>query len=395
MAALRKPCHIYIYDPAHYTPYYNAGLCREFAAMGLDCTLITSPATFEPVEPGSYRVAYLFFGFLLGPLYGFLRHRPRLRYILKALCYPAGVWRTYRTLRRGEDNVFHIHTAILPPLDALLAKALRRRRWRVVYTLQEPHPRDAWSRWKYAQLFETCNVIVMHGEDLAERLRGMFPRFAGRIASLRHGMDLPELASESERERARQEIGVLPDERLLLFFGMIKPHKGLEDVLDAMPAVLARMPNTRLCIAGEPLMAMEGIMKKVTALPADRVILRLGFVPQRDVGRYFAAADLVVACYREIPASSVVLQAQAHARPVLVTRVGALPAHVDEGRCGFLVEDDLAESIVDALTNPERLAEMGRRGRERVRAQCSWDLVAAETLRLYSVRVPTDAAQPR
>jgi glycosyltransferase involved in cell wall biosynthesis len=167
---------------------------------------------------------------------------------------------------------------------------------------------------------------------------------------------------------------------------MIKPYKGLEDLLDAMPSVLARIPDVRLVVAGEPLMDMRRTMEKIAVLPAETVILRLGFVPQAEVSRYFAAADILIACYREIAASAVVLQAQGYARPVLATPVGALPSLLDEGRCGFLAGENLAESIVAALANRELLAEMGLRGRDRLEKQHSWKHVARETLELYRVK---------
>jgi len=376
---------IWIYDPGHFTPYYNAGLCGQYAAMGVACTLVTSPATFEAVAPRGYEVSSLFFRSLQGPLGPMLRHRGRLRQIVKAISYPRGVWRAFRELREQEPGVFHIHFAISPVLDALLARALRRRGWRVVYTLQEPQPEGVWNRWQYGRLMATCDVIVMHDESLAVSLRRMFPDCARKITSLTHGMDLPQLPSESDRERSRSSLGVAPNQPLLLFFGMMKPYKGLEELLDAMPAVLARVPEARLCIAGEPLMDMRGVMKRISALPAESVILQLGFVPQAEVGGYFAAADLVITCYREIAASSVLLQAQAHARPVLATRVGALPALVDEGRCGFLAGDNLSAAIVDALADQDRLTELGKRGRERVERLHSWEHVAAATLGLYLV----------
>src|SRR5206468_66960 len=114
------------------------------AAMGLSCTLLTSPPAFEEVTPAGYEVSLTFFRFLQGPAGAMLRRRPRLRRIVKALSYPAGVWRTYRVLKRQEPGVFHIHFAVSPVLDALLAGALRRRGWKVVYTLQQPHPEGAW-----------------------------------------------------------------------------------------------------------------------------------------------------------------------------------------------------------------------------------------------------------
>jgi glycosyltransferase involved in cell wall biosynthesis len=296
------------------------------------------------------------------------------------------VWRTYQTLKQQKPGEFHIHFAVLPALDAVLARALRRRRWHVVYTFQRPHPEGVLSRWQHGRLMENCEVIVMHDENLAARLREIYPGLADRITTQTHGMDLPELPSERDRELARAALGVSPGEPLLLFFGMIKPYKGLEELLAALPSVLARVPKVRLCIAGEPLMPMRGVMEKIAALPPGTVTLRLGFVPQSDVSRYFAAADLVMACYREIAASSVVLQAQSYARPVLATRVGAMPVLVEEGRCGFLAGDDLAEAIVGALADRDCLAETARRGRERVEKLHAWEHVAAETLRLYSVR---------
>ena len=354
--------------------------------MGIRCTLLTSPATFEAVDPVGYEVSLLFFRFLDGPVGRILRRRPTLRRIAKAISYPGGVWRSYHALKHQEPGVFHIHFALSPMLDALLARALRQRGWRVVYTFQQPHPEGAWRRWQYRRLMENCDVIAMHDECLAARLREIFPSCAAKIASLTHGTELPPLPSEKERELARSALGVAESEPLLLFFGMMKPYKGLEELLDAMPAVLAGVPRARLCIAGEPMMDMGAVFHKIAALPPQTVILRLGFVPQADVGRYFAAADLVLTCYREIAASSVLLQAQAYARSVLATRVGAMPALLDDGRCGFLAGENLAKSIVDALGDRDRLVEIGFRGRERVEALHSWEHVAAETLRLYPIR---------
>lgn len=90
-----------------------------------------------------------------------------------------------------------------------------------------------------------------------------------------------------------------------------------------------------------------------------------------------------------------VLQAEAHARPVLATPVGAMHVLVDEGRCGFLAGDNLEEAIADALADRDRLVETGRRGRERVEKLHSWERAAAETLRLYPVTVGAKAAPRR
>lgn len=381
---------ICIYDPGHFTPYYNAGLCTRFAALGHPCELITSPEAFEPVPPaGAYRVRYAFFPFLGGALGRLLRYRPTLRRICKGFAYPLGIWRTWIALRRQEPGVFHIHFSVFPSLDAILVQALARRGWRIIYTLQEPHPSGPLNRWRYARLIRAASRVCMHSEPLAARLRELFPWAERKIVALTHGADIPALPSAAARRQARAALGVTPDQFLLLFFGMIKPYKGLEDLLDAMPGILQRFPNTRLLIAGEPLMNMRPVMERIAALPEGAVILRLGFVPQAEVENCFAAADLVVAAYRAIAASAVVLQAQGYGCPVLATPIGALPALLENGRCGILAGPDLAASIVSAIAAPDQLQALARAGRQRLEQVHSWEAVAEETLRLYAL---TEAA---
>jgi glycosyltransferase involved in cell wall biosynthesis len=118
------------------------------------------------------------------------------------------------------------------------------------------------------------------------------------------------------------------------------------------------------------------------------VSLRPGFVPESDVSRYLHAADLLVAPYVSGGASGVVVIAQGHALPMVVTDVGGLPEFVERGECGFVVpprsSDALAEAICRGLADRSALAEMGVRGWQRLARDNQWGDVADRTLDLYS-----------
>jgi glycosyltransferase involved in cell wall biosynthesis len=119
----------------------------------------------------------------------------------------------------------------------------------------------------------------------------------------------------------------------------------------------------------------------------DAVRLRLGYVPMREVGTYFCAADLVLLPHVRGSVSGVLLAAYGYGRPVVATAVGGMPELVEEGRTGALVPPGSAEALADAITRslecPERLAEMGALARERARRLHAWPDVARRTAAVY------------
>lgn len=378
-------------DPGNFTPYYSDALCGGFKRLGVTSRVISSPPLFDAVDPeGRYEVSHCFFRTLAGPMGRLLRRRTRLRQVVKALVYPAGVWRTWRLLRGQRAGVLHLQWALVPLLDGWLARALRARGWRVVYTIHDPlpGPERRLAAWHQRRLLPQVDALIVHTPSLEESLVAAYPELAGRVRVIPHGGAPEPLPTEADRATARARLQLPGGGPLLLLFGMLKPYKGLEDLLHAMPWVLDRFPRCRLVVAGEPLMPMQPIHEQIARLGLGQaVILRLGFVPQDQVASYFVAADLVVAPYRDIAASGVVVMAQGHARAVVVSRVGGLPEFVEADRCGLVAPPRdpraLADVLCHALADPDELARMGQRARRRIASHHDWADVARMTLTLY------------
>lgn len=378
-------------DPGNFIPYYVDSLCAAFHRLGVDMRVISAPALFEPVDPrGRYHVEHCFFPLLHGRFGRLLRHRTRLRQIVKALGYPAGVWRTWRALRHGPPGVLHVQWTLVPLLDGLLARALKARGWRIVHTVHDPLPgptRPLASR--HHRWFLSCaDAVIVHTPFLAQQVAAAYPDTAGRVKVIPHGGVPQPLPSEADRLRARQRLAIEAGRPVLLLFGMLKPYKGLEDLLVAMPGILSRFPRCLLVVAGEALMPLPPVEELIERLGLrESVVLRPSFVLQEEVASYFAAADLVVVPYREIAASGVVVTAQGHGRAVVVTRVGGLPEFVEPASCGLVVPPRdpkaLADAVCRALADPDELARMGYRAWTRIAQDHDWMDVARQTYALY------------
>jgi glycosyltransferase involved in cell wall biosynthesis len=259
-----------------------------------------------------------------------------------------------------------------------------------VYTEHDPLPAPTrpTRRRHHLALLRLTDAVIVHTVQQHEEITTAIPDIAERVHVIAHGAARAPRPNVAERVRSRERLRVHPDRAMLLFFGLIKPYKGLEYLLEAMPNVAAMVPDVLLLIAGEPLMPLRGLEHQIDTLGLrDHVSLRPGFVPTPEVSTYLNAADLLVAPYVSIGASGVVVMAQGHGLPAVVTRVGGLPEFVEPDRCGIVVPPGspaaLAEAICRALGDREALAQMGERARRRLARDNDWSDVAERTLALY------------
>jgi glycosyltransferase involved in cell wall biosynthesis len=173
-----------------------------------------------------------------------------------------------------------------------------------------------------------------------------------------------------DRAAARARLGVA-DERVVMFLGTPRGHKGVDDLVEAVGAA---GKNTRLVLVGADTRGEAA--RRWAAQPWVRV---LGEIPFDDVPRYLVAADVVAVPQRattdtlgQVPAK--IFDAMALARPIVSTAVSMIP-EILEG-CGILVPPGdpvaLAVSLRRLLDDPGTAAELGRRARERCHARYSY-----------------------
>ncbi len=153
-------------------------------------------------------------------------------------------------------------------------------------------------------------------------------------------------AMPKEEARRRLELGA---ERVILFFGYVRKYKGLQTLLDAMPAILRQKPVTLLAV-GEFYDSEQPYREKIAQLGIDgSVRVHSDYVPNDAVATYFSAADVVVLPYLSATQSGIVQIAYQFDKPVIATDVGGLAEVVRDGMTGFIVPPNAPEALAQAV----------------------------------------------
>src|SRR4029453_11988270 len=179
--------------------------------------------------------------------------------------------------------------------------------------------------------------------------------------------------ARASRLEARQQLGLGPDEKVLLFFGHIAPYKGVEVLLRALASLvhddddrfsllLAGPVKDRTCEAYWA--ALQRLIEEL--LLTKHVRKEIRHIPDGDVGLFFKAADVSVLPYRRVYQSGVLALSYAQGIPVIAADVGSLRDDILEDEKGMLFRPrdvvDLAAKIRtyfarDLLKNRERRAQ--------------------------------------
>ena len=235
----------------------------------------------------------------------------------------------------------------------------------------EPHEATPVDRALAGYGLGAADGFLVHAKAEAERLA---PRAKGRPVRV-HPHPSYEIFHRGapSRDEARASLGV--SGRVLLFFGYVRPYKGLADLLEALRR--ARTDSwDRLLVVGEFYEPRERYARWLDD-PALRGKLTVvdRYVPNEEVGTYLAAADAVVLPYRSATGSGIAQVAFGAGVPVIATRTGGLEDVVEDGISGLLVPPSSPDLLARAIERyfDEGLAPRLREGVVRARARFSWE----------------------
>jgi glycosyltransferase involved in cell wall biosynthesis len=243
------------------------------------------------------------------------------------------------------------------------------------------HPEDRWGfdRTRIHRAIQECDRYVAYTRYEADRViaRGARP---DRVETIGLGVDAEPFLAVDTAE-AKRRLGLLGG-RVIGFVGQLGVHKGVDTLLEAMPAVWQRCPDVRLVVAGARTVFAAEVEWRIASYPQglrSRVRLIQDF-PEADKPLLYAALDVFALPSAFESFGITYLEAWAAGKPVIGCQTGAVSCVIDQGRDGLLVPyqrpDALAEALVALLERPDLGREMGAAGRRKVLREHGWPAVA-------------------
>lgn len=185
------------------------------------------------------------------------------------------------------------------------------------------------------------------------------------------------------------------DNPIIAFVGQQVPHKGIDMLIQAMAHIWAKTPNACLLIAGAKTTYSTTIQRWYDGLTPEQqqqVAIMNNFADE-EKAEIFAACDMLIFPSGHESFGFVILEAWAAGKPVIGTRIGAIPTVIDEGENGLLIQhrdvDDLIAAMQQLLDNPEQRRALGAAGRQKVEQHYTWEIVTAKFRALYKKALAT------
>lgn len=255
--------------------------------------------------------------------------------------------------------------------------------------------KDSWfNRATLRFQYRLCDHVFVHTEKMKVELCKEFGVDEKSVTVIRYPINnaLPDTVLTPAE--AKQNLGLNDGEKTILFFGKIRPYKGIEHLLAAFELLLNNDSRKyRLIIAGEPsdrayVHEIQRIVKR--QFTQGRVILRPEFIPDDKMEIYFKGADVLVLPYKEIFQSGVLLLAYTFGLPVIATDVGSFREDIVEGTSGYLCKPgdpaDMARAIEAYFASDlfRNLKVRRKELKDYAHTNYSWQAAAELTRKAYS-----------
>lgn len=308
-------------------------------------------------------------------MYGFIKYLFHLyKYIQNSKCDIVH----YQFFRRKEEILFF--------------RFLKWKGVRLIITAHNvlPHENRRVDHRLKSIVYSNANAIIVHSDFIKEKLIQNFSIDPKKIDIIPHGnfdyyLPVNDVTAEISRKRLNLDI----TDKVLLFFGFIRPYKGVDLLLKAFETAAEKDTKLKLIIAGSVLEGKDALLKTIAQHKFnDRILTTLSFIPNEEVVNYFKAADLVVLPYKDIDHSGIIHLAYSFGKAVLGTNVGDFNEVIVDGKSGRVlklnVADELAEAIIEMFKDKSMLNEMGRYAKHLSETKYSWQDIAKKTVQVYS-----------
>ncbi|HEU5404366.1 MAG TPA: glycosyltransferase [Terriglobales bacterium] len=368
-----------VIDPSFFSLPYDLHLCEGLASAGVGVTLYGRvPRAGERIPSGGFQVEPWFYSW--SEKHRLSRFIPKkVLTALKGLEHAIDSFRLAHRLEKTQAAVAHFQWMPLPMIDRYTVRSLQRRGIPVVFTVHDTVPFNAAPSSKGQNLgwrsnLELFDAIIVHTEQSKANLEAM--RLRVPVFVIEHG--LLTFGPAVEKKPA--------DKLTFLFFGSIKPYKGLDILLHAFQKANGTRSAELLIVgnAAEGRAGIDGLVKELGIDDCVRFDCR--FFDDTDVPAILSQADVVVFPYRRIDGSGALLTALAYGKPAIATNVGMFTELLADPFALVAPNsvESLAEKLQETIADPGTIARLQAIASRAIKKIPSWDKIGAATANVYA-----------
>lgn len=243
-----------------------------------------------------------------------------------------------------------------------------------------PHEPKFFDKPLARRFFRQNDTLVSMCDAVTADIRSLCPE--ARVVQRPHPV-YDHFGEKRDKFEARQALGLDPDLRTLLFFGLIRDYKGLDLLIDALPLL---GEGYQLVIAGECYGSFDKYQSRIAATGMGANIKVFNrYIGDDEVPLFFSAADVCVLPYRSATQSGITAISLHFDLPVVATPVGGLAESIEKPGIGLMTSAISADAIADAIrafyaANPDTFVENIRQAK----ATMTWEVFAGKILDFYT-----------
>ena len=273
-------------------------------------------------------------------------------------------------------------------LDLLL---VRRQGCKIVWTIHNYLPHEAkflsLELWVRRLTAKFVDKIIIHQSSSLEELATLYQFNSTKATIVAHGNYREVYQPSIPKLEARQKLDLPLTGLIYLNFGMLRPYKGVDQLLEVWENHQDLFQEDTLVIAGKATEDSYGETIKAQADRAKGVILRDSFIEDHLIHLYFSAADFVVCPFRKILTSGSIILAMSFGKPIIAPRFNSIAETL--GKADTLLYDPEKENgLADAIAQSKQADQTALS--KIVEEECDridWSNIGKQTYQLYQTLI--------
>ena len=226
-----------------------------------------------------------------------------------------------------------------------------------------------------------CNGIIVHTNSAFDNVITHYDVSPDLISVIPHGNYITRYKNNTSRTDARIKLKIRENEHVFLFFGKIRPYKGVEKLIEKFNAIDQK--NMKLIIAGKAVNPDIAFNVKKMCQDSQNILPVTSFIPDDEIQIFMNAADVVVLPYKKIFTSGTVLLAMSFGKAIIAPSTGSLPDILDVNG-SFLYDSQDSSGLKNAMEKSlnHDLKAMGDYNFEKAKTY-DWHTIAEKTYSFY------------